>query len=181
MIIAISGSPGTGKSKAAEILAKELNANLIDIKQLIEKHKVPCKPDRKRKTKIVDPRDLQKAVNREARKGTNIVDGVLAHLLKADFVIILRTRPDILEKRLKKRGWRREKIRENIEAEVLDEITIEAMDKYRKVYEIDTTNRTAKATARMITKLLNRYALNYRRKYRAGHIDWSERYKHYLW
>lgn len=171
MIIAISGTPGTGKSKIARQLAKKLSANLIDIKRLLKK--VPCRLDKKRKTKIVDPRDLQKAVNKELVKGTNIIEGVLAHLLKADFVIVLRTNPRTLEKRLAKRNWSKAKIKENIEAEILDEITIEALGKHRRIFEIDTSKRVRVST---ITQIISKKP----GKYRAGHIDWSEKYKNYL-
>lgn len=175
MIIALSGVPGTGKSKVAKLLAKQLDANLIDIKQLIAKHKVPCKTDRKRKTKIVDPKQLQKTVNKELVKGINIIEGILAHLMKADFVIVLRSNPIVLEKRLKKRGWSKAKVKENIQAEILDEIVIEALEKHRKVFEINTSNKTAKNVVKIIEKILNK-----QQKYKAGHIDWSEKYKNYL-
>ena len=176
MIIAISGIPGTGKSEVAKLLAKKLNANLIDIKQLIKKHKVPYKTDKKRKTKIVNPRDLQKSVKKSLTKGDNIIEGILAHLLKANIVIVLRSNPHVLEKRLKKRKWSKAKIKENIQAEILDEIVIEALEKHSKVYEIDTSKKSAKNTTEIIEKIVNKKGV----KYRAGRIDWSEKYKNYL-
>ena len=175
MIIAISGIPGTGKTVVARLLAKQLNANLIDLKKL----KVKCRIDRKRKTKIIDQKDLQKAVNKELRKGDkriNIIESHLSHLLKADFVIILRTNPLILEKRLKNRNWARKKIKENLQAEILDEITIEAMEKHRNVFEIDTTRKSKKNTIAIIQAILKKKP----KKYKPGNIDWSEKYKNYL-
>lgn len=174
MIIAISGVPGTGKSIIAKSLAKEMNANLISIKKLLSE--IPHKYDRKRRTKIIDTKDLQKAVNKKIIKGTNVIEGHLSHLLKSDIVIILRCNPKELNKRLKKRGWSELKIRENVQAEILDEITIEALEKHRKkkVFEIDTSRKKVDAIG-IIKKILNKYPTH--KRYLAGRIDWSEKYK----
>ena len=58
-----------------------------------------------------------------------------------DLVIILRCRPDILKSRLVKRGYRGEKIQENVEAEALDVILVETLEIHPPghILEIDTT------------------------------------------
>lgn len=175
MILAISGTPCTGKTSVAKILSKKLNANLISIGKLEVRHEW----DKKRRTRIVDVKDLQKAVNRHLEKRKlNVVEGHLSHLLNADVVIVLRCNPSELEKRMKRKRWSKDKIVENIQAEILDEITIESMEKHgKRVYEIDTSRRNPESVALIIKKLLN----NLRTKqYRAGKIDWSEEYKDYL-
>jgi len=172
MIISITGTPGTGKSHVAKLLAKQMNANLISIKKLTEK--MHCRIDKKRKTKIVDINDLQKAVNKNIVKSKpNIIEGHLSHLLRSDMVIILRTDPSILKNRLKKRKWPEAKIKENVQAEILGIITQEAMQRSR-VFEIDTSRLKPLAVSSIITKLLNNHSA---RKYRVGNIDWSEHYK----
>jgi len=178
MILAISGTPGTGKTAVAKILAKKLDANLISIGNLVNTVKHTW--DKSRRTRIVDVKDLQKAVNRHVvKKKINIVEGHLAHLLNADKIIVLRCAPNILEKRMQKKRWQKEKISENIQAEILDEITIEAIEKHgrKRVFEIDTSNKTAATTAVIMNKLLNNSGA---KKYRTGRFDWSEKYKDYL-
>jgi len=69
------------------------------------------------------------------------IEGHLSHRVDLDYCIVLRTRPEVLEKRLKKRGYSEEKIRENVEAEAMDVILSEAYQR-TKVYEIDTTEKT---------------------------------------
>lgn len=175
MIISVSGTPGTGKSKASRILAKMLGANLIEINKLIKKERY-FSYDRKRKTKIVDVKILQKIVNKNLdRKKTNIVEGHLAHLLRSDIVLILRTNPNELKKRLKKRMWTKEKIRENVEAEVIDEITAEAIERHKKVFEIDTSKLSEKETANIMKKIILNICS--RQRYLPGKIKWLERYK----
>jgi len=180
MIIAISGVPGTGKTEIAKILAKDLKANLIDIKKLLDKKAVKYTNDEKRKTRVVDVRDLQEAVNKKLKDNKlNIIEGHLSHLLDVDMIIILRTNPKVLRKRLKKRKWPETKIRENLEAEMIDEITVEALEKQKRtILEIDTSSKSVESAAKVIEKVLN--SLPLQRKYEAGQIDWTERYKNEL-
>ena len=61
-----------------------------------------------------------------------------------DKVIVLRTDPEELEKRLWRKGWWWEKIRENVEAEILSVCTHNAIEAFGedRVYEVDTTSKT---------------------------------------
>lgn len=181
MIIAISGTPATGKTSVSRELAKKLNANLISVSELAKKKTVKSRYDKKMKTRIVDIRDIKKVVEKKIEKGRiNIVDSHLSHLIRADIVVVLRTRPDVLEKRMKAKKWPKGKISENIKAEILDAATIEAISEHgkNKVIEIDTTGKSAEGVAALVVKLLNNHPLQ--KKYRPGRIDWSERFFRYL-
>ena len=97
IIISISGTPGTGKTVVSKIIAKKLGTNLITVKNVIKKEKVPFKHDKERKTKIIDIKDLKKAVLKNIdEKKDNIIEGHLSHLIKSDVVIILICNPNIL-------------------------------------------------------------------------------------
>lgn len=180
MIVVISGTPATGKTSAGKELKKLLGAKLISISDLIARKRIASHYDRKRDTKVVRERDIKKAVAGEIEKGgANIVEGHAAHILKADYVFVLRCRPPALLKRMKGKAWTKEKVTENLEAELLDTIAIEAVEVNKKrVYEIDTSVRTEKQTAALIKKIIGSNALQ--KKYRAGKIDWTERYRKYF-
>ena len=71
-----------------------------------------------------------------------IFEGHLSHLCDgADKVIVLRVRPEILEKRLAERDYSQSKIRENLEAEALGVCSAEAFEKYPDcTYELDISD-----------------------------------------
>jgi len=176
-IISITGTPGTGKTIIAKKLAKLLDANLISINKLLKKGKIRCTKDKKRNTRIIDIKNLQKAVNKEIQKGKiNIVDSHLSHFLNSNLIIVLRTNPKILEKRLKKKKWKKSKILENVQAEILDEILVEAIEKHgkNKVVEIDTGKKSPNEASATILKILNNKSLQNR--YHPGKIRWLKKY-----
>ncbi|HLD85182.1 MAG TPA: adenylate kinase family protein [archaeon] len=179
MIIALTGTPGTGKTAVAKLLAKSMKAGLIDIKKeaALTKHTY----DKKRKSKEIDTVLLQRAIDKKisaSKSDIILLEGHLSHFLKSDIIIILRTDPAVLEKRLKKRHWNREKIRENIEAEILDVITIESLAKPSKLMEINTSKMTPKKCADAIMRLIEKPANH--KKYAPGKVDWTEKYMHIL-
>ena len=91
--------------------------------------------------------------------------------------MILRANPRVLEKRMKQREWPLRKIDENIKAEILDAVVIEARDINDTVIEIDTSKKTPKGSAQLIKQILDDHRMKF---YRAGKIDWSEKYVGYL-
>lgn len=138
MRIAITGTPGTGKSVLSKKLAKKLDYELIELNEIIKKNKIYESYDRKRKTFVVDTNKLKNYFKKI--KGNVIIDSHLSHLFDSmSLVIVLRCKPDILEKRLKKKKWNKSKIRENVEAEMISLISWEARQRYKNVFDVDTT------------------------------------------
>ena len=171
-IIVISGVPGTGKTVVARIVAKKMNANLIEINKLIGKE-IKFTRDRKRKTRVVDMIDVQDSVSHHLdSKKLNIIEGHYAHLLNADKVIVLRTSPAVLLKRLKLRKWPRKKIHENLECELIDEITQEARAKHNssRIYEIDTTKKSPYVVVDTVIDVING------KNGKKTHINWTKTY-----
>ena len=102
-IITVTGTPGTGKTEVAKILAQKLGFELISINDLIENKEIGYKIDKTRKTKIVDTTELQKIISKKTKRGSYIIEGHYSHFLKSDLTIILRCNPLELAKRLKKK------------------------------------------------------------------------------
>ncbi|MDI6721541.1 MAG: adenylate kinase family protein [Candidatus Aenigmarchaeota archaeon] len=177
LIICISGTPGTGKTAVAKELKKLIDGNLISINSLIRKGAIKCGWDKKRKTRIVDVKDAERAARKRLKDGINIVDSHYSHLMRCGLCVILRTNPLILIKRLEKRGWSRAKIKENVMAEMLDEISIEAKEKDIRFVEIDTSKTTPEKAARKIKSMLNSFPMQ---KYYRARTDWTRRYSRLL-
>lgn len=178
MIVAIAGVPGTGKTTTAEELSKRTGAGVIRTTELVQRNAVKYELDELRGVKIVEPGDLQRAVNQHVTYNS-IIEGMLSHLLHADVVIVLRCNPEELTKRLKAKGWSDAKIRENVEAEMIDTITIEALQKHHKdkISEIDTSDKTPRVIAETTERILK--GLD-KEKHKAGSIDWTKKYMEYL-
>jgi len=176
VILAISGVGGVGKTAVAKILAKKLkksNWRLVRPDDIAKEKKMYTGFDKERKSRIVDMKRLRKELRKIGRKEKNmLVESLYAHFFDADVVIVLRCRPDVLERRLvKKYSWPT-KIIENREAEMIGLITQEAIERHggKKVFELDTTKLTPSQTAGMIMQIIETGGKNNR--YRAGRIDW---------
>lgn len=174
MVIAVSGTPGTGKSTFSRLLADKLGATLIDLRDLIERKKIYTSA--KDGTKIVDVSSMCRQFLRELKssRGPIVVEGLLSHLLPKrhlTHVVVLRTHPQVLEQRLRARKYSEKKIRENADAEALDIILWEAVEAHGvgKVYEIDTTCSKAPKSVELFMR-----ALEGKAPLKVGQVDWLE-------
>lgn len=152
-LIAVTGTPGTGKSAIAKKLSLLLDYVYLDGSKLVKTAKLAEKYDKKRKTAIVDPSLFTHAVlkvrDSEAKKGSKglIVDSHLSHFLPKKAVaacIVLSCSLPELERRLAKRGYSKAKIRENLDAEIFDTIMVEAAESGHKIIKFDATKPTEK-------------------------------------
>lgn len=176
LIIAISGTPGTGKSAFARALARKLDARLVDLNALIKRKKL-FKLDVDG-TRIANLRGMQSEFARIVGNSRSpiVVEGLLSHLLQARYlthVVVLRTRPRVLEKRLRARKYSGAKLSDNLEAEALSIILWEAVQEHgvAKVYEIDMTRIKVTAAVKLFLK-----ALVSKASLRPGKIDWLEEF-----
>ena len=145
--ILVSGTPGTGKTTIAKKLARTLDFCYIDVNRFITMHKLHDSYDIKRKTKIVDTRKLNRfllsKINRMVGKENGaIIDSHLSHYFPkkhADLCIIAKCGIGKLSRRLIKKGFHKEKIDENIQAEIFDVCLNDARRMRHKIMVVDTT------------------------------------------
>jgi len=167
MIVAITGVAGTGKTETAKVLAKRIKWKLVRPDDIAKKRKLYIGYDKKRKSWVVNLAKLKKEIRKSEKENKNIViESLYSHFLPADLIIVLRTKPDVLLKRLKKKYTWKTKITENYEAELIGVITAEIPEN-KKVYEIDTTNSTALQTAKKIERIIKGKTKNH-----LGKIEW---------
>jgi len=170
--IVVTGVPGTGKTEIARALARRLRYPLIEINKVIEEKRLwRVKDEFGARIALMAP--LEKALRKEMEELKEvIVEGHLAceFGLPADFVVVCRTDPDVLEKRLAARNYSKEKIEENVLAEMLDYCSIYAEEHYSgsKIIELDTTNKNPEES---VSEILG--ALKGTRQ--AKPVDWSKK------
>jgi adenylate kinase len=179
--IVLTGTPGTGKTTAADHLPGAYR--VVHLNEVVHDEGLWTERDDDRDSLVVDVDALRTWVDghvgRGGEDGTGTGVGVgaeagvedgseggaevvvleshLAHLLDADRVVVLRCRPDVLATRLRERDVPEPKIRENAESEALDVILTEAVERYgaERVYEIDTTDRAPGAVAADVERVVD--------------------------
>ncbi|MFC6991460.1 adenylate kinase family protein [Haladaptatus sp. GCM10025707] len=145
MRVVVTGTPGTGKTTATDLLDTDLDVvHLNDV--IREEDGLYSEVDEERDSLVADLDAVREWLG---DRDDVLVDSHLAHHLDADKVVVLRCRPDLLEQRLRDRGEPNAKARENAESEALDVILSEAVSAHGldAVYEIDTTDRRPEAVA----------------------------------
>ncbi|XRP96751.1 adenylate kinase family protein [Methanocaldococcus sp. 16A] len=172
MRIAITGTPGVGKTTVSKVLGDKLGLKVIDITEVVKKYKLYTEKDEDMDSYVIDFEKLEKFIDEiEEKEKTIILDGHVSHLLNSDYTIVLRCNPEIIKERLEKRGYKPKKVLENVQAEILDVCLCESKG---RVYEIDTTNRSVESIVNEIIEAIKN------KKERKGIVNWMEEYFDYL-
>lgn len=182
-IIVLSGTPGTGKTTVSKKISEIIDAEIISLNELVISKKLTLGYDKKRETYIVDFEKLSpyllKKIEKLKKKSVNllIIEGHFSDIVPngiIDLAIILRCKPNILYKRLEKRGYKVNKIIENIQAEILGNCANFFIQKKINIpiFEIDTSFLDVENLSQIILELIN----NGKKleKYVIGKIDWLE-------
>lgn len=157
MKLAVTGTPGAGKTSATQSLPGKGNIEVVHLNEHVEAERLYTGVDETRDSLVADldgvaewlaaretPGEPETEGGDDDSTGTLVVESHLAHLLPSDRVVVLRCHPEELNRRLDERGVDEEKASENAESEALDVILSEAVARHGSgnVYEIDTTDRT---------------------------------------
>jgi len=174
-IILVTGTPGVGKTAISRLLASKLNAAHIDLGELVKREKLASGIDKVRGSLIADIDKVSKRVQEiiENCDCNVIVDGHYATDVvpseNVDFVFVLRRNPDELKNIMEGRGLKGKKIRENLEAEILDVCLVDAVSTCgtEKVCEIDTSGIGIGEAAKDILLIMKG-----KKKCQVGVVDW---------
>jgi len=167
MLVALTGTPGTGKTSVAKLLPYKV----VDINTLIKEEGLHLGVDEERGCLVADVEALEKRIEELISDDDDdmvVLESHFSHQF-APLAIVLRTAPHNLRERLEKRGYLEKKIRENLEAEALDVILVEAVEWCNQVHEIDTTEQDPEKVADLIVKIIEGQIVM-----PPGKIDWTE-------
>jgi len=147
-IIIITGTPGTGKSNLANYLEKKINFDRLNFHNHYKE--VSLGYNQKKKCYDIDLKKFEVLVKERKKKSQYglLVDTHIAHLLPKKMVdlCIVLTFPNLkkLGKKLERRNYSKNKIKENLEVEIFQVCLNEAKENQHKVIVIDSSKKIDK-------------------------------------
>ena len=167
MILAITGTPGTGKTSIAEHLTRN-GYETVPLNRILEEHCLMSEYDQSSDSFIIDSERLAAIVLNHT--SLMIIEGHLSHFLNCDLIIVLRCNPSVIGMRLVERGYSDYKVSENVEAELIDSILVEALESGLPTYEIDCTHKTVEGVSEAVIQIINGDGDDYL----PGKVNWLE-------
>ncbi|MFB6207432.1 MAG: adenylate kinase family protein [Haloglomus sp.] len=152
MRVAVTGTPGTGKTTATALLAERsaFDFEVVHLNDVVRERDLAESTDEGRDSLVVDPDAVREWLDETyAADADLLVESHLAHLLDSDRVVVLRAHPERIRQRLLERGETERSASENAESEALDVVLSETVDRHgtESVFEVDTTDRPPEAVA----------------------------------
>jgi adenylate kinase len=147
MRLALTGTPGTGKTHlAAHLLA---HVEVRSVEDLAAAHGALGAREADG-AQPVDVEGLRAFV--EAWPTDLLVDGHLSHLLGLDAVVVLRCHPEVVAERLRQRGYAPAKVQANVEWERLGGVVAELLDaaEQHPLLELDTSSQSVEGLAETV-------------------------------
>jgi adenylate kinase len=165
VLVALTGTPGTGKSSVGDVLAGR-GYHVVDL-DVAAKEMGLLETDTDGEV-VVDVDALARRF--QAPTKVAVLRAHYAHRVPANVIVVLRCHPKVLWERLVAREWPVEKVRENVEAEAIDVVLQEAVERGPPVYEVDTTAKTADGSANEVLDILRGKVAGHE----PGRLDWTE-------
>src|SRR5437016_6184557 len=166
MLVAVTGTPGTGKTSACEVLSAR-GYVVVDLDEIARREGLIVGRDTARGSDEVDVEALREGLRIPAKVA--FLRSHYSHRMDVNLAVVLRCRPTVLRTRLEARGWSAAKVRENVEAEAIDVILQEAVGRLPFVFEVDTTQATPDDTAEAILTIVQGKT----KGHEPGSVDWS--------
>lgn len=132
--IIITGTPGCGKTSHAELLCAQFpELTHINVSQYAKDHQLIESYDEERDSSIIDEDRLLDELEPRSQEGGLVIDWHCCEIFPErwiDLVVVIRCDNSVLYKRLEDRGYRENKISENIECEIMQVLLQEARENY---------------------------------------------------
>lgn len=166
MRIAVTGTPGCGKTTLCMLLA-QAGHKVRSVQEIAAAQGAIVGHDERDDAEIIDV----DSITWDGVPEDCFVDGHLSHLLPVDAIWVIRCDPDQLRVRLTARGYHAEKVQENWEAECMDLILSEAMAADVPVVQRDGSRRSPEELLSAFEESRPGQALDHDLEA----VDWSDR------
>jgi len=174
-VVAVSGTPGVGKTLVARHLAEALGAEVVELSEVALREGLYVGYDEKTLSYVIDEARVRRYLRSLATKGrVVVVVGHYSEIVDDDILeklFVIRLNPVELLERLRRRGWPQAKVLDNVEAELLGVCTANALAEHprSKVCEVDASGKEPEEVSREIVEILRGV-----RECRVF-VDWLER------
>ena len=141
-VIAVTGTPGTGKSTFAKMLSKEMDGSrIMELNEIVDEYRLFSRID-KMGSKVVKLKELEKKTKEliAAESSTAIIVGHLVPEIRIGQQITVVTRVGLKELigRLEARNYQFEKVKENLISESIDYCGVKCREEGLETYEVET-------------------------------------------
>jgi len=143
--IMVLGVAGVGKTRFGKALAQKLGLRFVDVPDLVKTRKLYSSYDPSSQAYVVDLRRVSAAAGSELRGAGGVISSIYAFKprgIKVRCALVLRMNPLKLLRVLEERRYPRDKIRENVSAELIDHPLVEAIRRFGRgrVIQVDVTD-----------------------------------------
>lgn len=152
-VFVVTGTPGTGKTRFARRLARKGHMMYVDVARLIREKGLYMRYDRRLRSYVADVsrvvRHLQRFI--AVQKKSLVIDSHLSHYLPPRLVTrcyVTVCNLKTLRRRLQRRKYPQAKIRENLDAEILQICLLEAIQRRHHVFVVNTSHKRPKVMRR---------------------------------
>ncbi|KAL8873425.1 MAG: hypothetical protein Q9174_001100 [Haloplaca sp. 1 TL-2023] len=144
--IIITGTPGVGKTSLCEVLVEATGFQHLSINHVAKERDCHDGWDEATRSWIVDEDKLLDAIENEAEQGGYLIDWHVCDVFPKrwiDLVVVLRSNSAILYDRLKARSYAESKLQENMDAEIMEVLLLEARDAFDSEMVIELWSNTS--------------------------------------
>ncbi|KAI9356013.1 AAA domain-containing protein [Zopfochytrium polystomum] len=163
--ILITGTPGTGKTTTAELVARESGLAHVEVGALVKERSLHDGFDPVFASYILNEDKVCDELEPLMQEGGKVVDHHGCDFFPErwfDLVVVLRANNEVLYPRLEKRGYNQKKITENIECEIMDVISSEARESYAADIVVELRSETIADMEENVSRIVT-WVENFRR------------------
>ena len=143
--ILVTGTPGVGKTRAAEAIAARLGLQRLGVSELAKSLKAFEEFDEARQCQVLDEDCVLDAMEPDLGRGGFVVDYHACELFPErwfDLVLVLRVGTETLYDRLTARGYPEPKLQENLQCEIMQVVLEEAREAYAAEVVVELRNES---------------------------------------